>query len=97
MLGQLYTENITIKLVTGDKYKGFTTTTKPIKGAIFAKVSRKIEANGTITTTDNILNTAEDLPITSLVVYQGKDCPLVSKQTVINHLLNVIDHYEYKF
>ena len=97
MLGQLYTEDITVKLVTGDKYKGFTTVSKVIKGAIFAKVSRKIESTGTITTTDNVLNTNEELPITSLVTYQGKDCPLVSMQTIKSHMMGVISHYEYKF
>jgi len=95
--GLMYNDDVAVKYVSGDKYKGFTTTDDSIKGAIIGRTSRKLNGDGTVTSTSNVLNTNVLLPITTLIVYESRDREIVDFQPVHNHLMGGLDHYEYKF
>ena len=98
MLDLLYTDDITIKYNrVGDTFSGYTYSTKTIKGCLQSKTKQRTDGNGSLVVTSMLLNTKDKLSENDLIIYSGKEYKISSIDTVFNHLMGYIDHYEVRF
>lgn len=99
MHSNLYNESITIKTITGgNPAEGYTYTSSTIDGAIFQKTRSNEQDNGEVIITNNILNTMQELDIsTNLIVYGGRDRKIIDIQRAYNHFDGSLDHWEFSF
>lgn len=97
MLGFMYTDTIPIKkYVSGDDYSGKVYADSTILGAIQDKTKTRQDNNGNLIVTDVLLFTNEDLPLGTLITYDGRDREIIFRDKIRNHLMGGVDHWEYR-
>lgn len=99
MLDHLYNETITIKYNrSGDKFTGYTYSTKTILAAISHKQKNVLKNDSQKVSSSSVLLTKELLDINDLISYNGKDSQILEIFAVKNHFDGgIIDHYEVLF